>query len=149
MRQGGDADDVGRVAAARAFRVIGVNRAAGDGRDRVLDKAGFIDGVGVNGHLHIELVGNAQAGVDGGRSRAPILMQFQTAGARANLFRERLGGAGVAFPQEPEIHRPRVGSLEHSRQIPGARACTWWHWFRSPARCRRRSCVVMPFESAS
>ena len=39
VRQAGHADDVGRMAAAGAFGVVGVDRPAADGGDGVLDEA--------------------------------------------------------------------------------------------------------------
>jgi hypothetical protein len=52
-------DDVGRVAAARAFGVIRVDRAILEGGDGVLDKAGFVQGVGMNRDLNVELLRHA------------------------------------------------------------------------------------------
>jgi len=39
-----------------------------------LDEPGLVDGIGVNRHLHIELVGYSEAGVDRGGGGAPNLM---------------------------------------------------------------------------
>ena len=63
----GDADDVRRVAAAGALGVVHVDGAAADGRQRVLDEAALVQRVGVELDLEIELVGDAEAGVDGRR----------------------------------------------------------------------------------
>ena len=67
MHLAGDANDIGRVAAARSFRVIHVYGAAADRFERVLDKAGFVEGVGVDLHLEIIVIGDAQAAVDASR----------------------------------------------------------------------------------
>ena len=116
----GDCDDVWRVAAAGAFGVVGVNRAAGDGGDGRFEETGFVDRVGVDRHLDVEFVGDFQAGVDGGRRGAPVFVEFQAAGACFDLFGERRSGGGVALAEKTEIHGPRFGGLEHAREIPGA-----------------------------
>ena len=56
--QARDLDDVGRVAAAGALGVEGVDGAALEGRDGVLDEARFVQRVGVDRHLHVHLVGD-------------------------------------------------------------------------------------------
>ena len=84
MRQGCDPDDVGRMSAACAFGVIRVNRAACDGRDRILHEAGFVDGIGVNRGLHIHRVRDPQTSIDRGGRCAPILVELQTTRAGAN-----------------------------------------------------------------
>ena len=122
LRQRRDADNIRRMAASRAFGVISVDRAARDRGDGVLHEAGFVDGIGMNRHLHVEIVGHPQAGVDGGGRGAPVLMQLQSARSGAHLFRERLGRAGVALAEKAEVHWPRVGRFQHPRQIPCARS---------------------------
>jgi len=74
VREPGDLDDVGSVAATRAFGVIGVNGPAGDGRDGIVYETRFVQCIGVDRYLDIEFVGHAQASVDGGGSGAPILV---------------------------------------------------------------------------
>ena len=74
---GHDLHDVGRMAAARAFGMKGVDGAPADGRQRVFNKAGFVQRVGMDHHLHIHLVGDRQAAVDRGGRGAPVLMQLQ------------------------------------------------------------------------
>src|SRR5438105_9761530 len=70
MREAGDADDVGSMAAAGAFGVIGVDRPAADGRDGVFEEAGLVERVGMDGDLHVEAVGYIQASANRGGSRA-------------------------------------------------------------------------------
>ena len=89
VRQAGDADDVGRMAAAGAFGVVGVDGAAGDGGDGVFDEARLVERVGVDGDLDVEVVGDGQTAVDGGRRGAPVLVQLQAAGAGADLLLQR------------------------------------------------------------
>src|SRR5438105_9093560 len=64
MRQGRDTDDVRCMAAARAFRVIGVNGTVRDGRYGLLNETGFVNGIGVYRDLNVELIRNTQAHID-------------------------------------------------------------------------------------
>ena len=89
VRQARDLDDVGRVAAARAFGVEGGDGAALERGDRVLDEARFVERVGVDRHLDVVALGDAQAVVDRRRRRAPVLVQLQAAGAGLDLLLER------------------------------------------------------------
>ena len=45
-------------------------------------------------------------------------MQLQAAGSCPHLFDKRFGGAGVSLSEKSEVHRPRVGGLQHPRQVP-------------------------------
>src|SRR3546814_14274240 len=60
-----------------AFGMEGVDGAVPERRDRILDKAAFIQRVGMDGDLDIMLLGDIQAVVDGGRRGAPVFMQLQ------------------------------------------------------------------------
>jgi hypothetical protein len=55
---GRDLDDIGRMAAAGAFGVEGVDGAALEGADGVLDEAALVQRVGVEHHLHVVVVGD-------------------------------------------------------------------------------------------
>ena len=55
-------EQVGDVAAARAFDVVGVDRPAGDRRDRVLELGGLVQAVGVQADRDVVRVGE-RAGV--------------------------------------------------------------------------------------
>ena len=59
----------------------------------------------MDGDLDVELIGDAQAGVDGGRRGAPVFVQLQAHGAGVDLLAQRLGQAGVALAEEAEVHR--------------------------------------------
>src|SRR5262249_20515893 len=120
VRQTGDANDVGRVPAAGAFRVVRMDRSCGDGGDRVFDEARFVQRIGVDGDLHVQPIGHAQTAIDGGRRRAPVFVQFEAAGAGADLFDERAGQAAVAFAEETEVDRQAFRGLEHALDVPGA-----------------------------
>ena len=71
--------------------------------------------------LDVELVGRPEAGVDRGRRGPPVLVQLQPGGAGPDLLRERLDRGGVPFPEECEIERPRLGGLQHAREVPRPR----------------------------
>ena len=109
-----DFDDVGGVTAAGPFGVKGVDGAAADGADRVFHKAGLVEGVGVDAHLHVEAVGHRQAAVDRGWGGAPVFVQLEAAGAGAHLLLDRFGGGGVALAVEAQIHRQALGGLQHA-----------------------------------
>ena len=117
---GGDGDDVGCVAATRAFGVVGVDAASGNRPERGLHEPGLVEGVRVQGHLNTGLVGHSQAGIDGGRGRAPVLVQFETRSTGADLLVHSRGADGVAFAEQRDVHRPVVGRGQDRRQMPGA-----------------------------
>ena len=98
-----DGDDVWRVAAAGAFGVVGMDGAAGDGLNRLLDEAGLVQRVGVDEALHVVLVADAEARVDGGGGGAPVFVQLQADGAGDALFLEAAFAAVVALAGDAEV----------------------------------------------
>ena len=74
-----------------------------------------------HGDLDVVLIGHAHTAVDGRGGRAPIFVQFQAAGSGADLLLERPWQAAIAFAQEAEVDRKRLGCLEHALDVPGAR----------------------------
>ena len=116
-----DLHDVGRVAAAGAFAVEGVDGAALEGRDAVLDEAALVERVGVDRDLRVGDLGHRQAVVDRGRRGAPVLVQLQADGAGGDLLAQRLGPAGVALAQETQVHREGFGCLQHAVDVLGPR----------------------------
>ena len=54
-----------------------------------------------------------QGGIDDGRSRAPILMDFQTRCACSKLFEQWLDGMRGRFCNETEVYRKGLSCLEH------------------------------------
>ena len=108
------------MAAASTFSVERVNRAALERGDRVFDKTRFIQRIGVDHHLNVVDVGDRQAIVDSGGRCAPVLMQFERAGASYNLLFERSGQSRIALACKSQIHRERVGSFNHARDVPRA-----------------------------
>jgi hypothetical protein len=91
------------VAAAGAFGVEGVDGAALEGGDGVLDEARLVQRVGVDHHLHVVVVGDAQAVVDRRRRRAPVLVQLQRAGAGLDLLLQRAGSEALPLPAKPRF----------------------------------------------
>ena len=77
------------MAAAGAFGVEGVDGAALERRDGVLDEAGFVQRVGMDHHLHVVIVGDREAAVDRRRRGAPVLVQLQRAGAGVDHLLQR------------------------------------------------------------
>jgi hypothetical protein len=110
------------MAAARALGVEGVDGAALEGVDGVLDKTRLVERVGVDHHLDVELVRDVQAVVDGRGRRAPVLVQLERAGASEHHFLERGREGGVALARECEVHREILERTHHVHDVPGAGA---------------------------
>ena len=108
------------MAAAGAFGVVGVDAPAFEGGEGVFHKPGFVQGVGVDGDLYVELVSHGEAVVDAGRCGAPVFMEFEAHGAGFDLQFEGLWQAGVAFAEEADVHGHVVDGLEHFADVPGA-----------------------------
>ena len=108
------------MSAAGAFGVVGVDRAAVHGGDRVLDVSAFVERVGVDGHLHVETVGDTQRGADRSGGRTPVLVNFQAAGSGLDLLFERLVHRTVALAQQTDVHRKPLDCLQHTFDVPAA-----------------------------
>ena len=63
-----------------------MNSSAFERRDRVLDKAAFVQCVGMQHDLDVMVVGDGEAAIDGGRGRSPILVQLERARSGKNLL---------------------------------------------------------------
>ncbi len=109
MRLTADLDDIGGMPATRALRVKGMDRAAFHGGNGILNKAAFIECVGVDHHLNIHGIGNVQAIVDRRRCRPPVFMQFQRTGPRRDLFLKRGGQGSIALTGEGKVHGKTIG----------------------------------------
>jgi hypothetical protein len=95
-----------------------VNRTSLDGGQRILDESGFIQGVSVNSHLHVVLIGHRERGIDGCRRCPPVFVQLQADGAGDDLFHERFNARRVALAEKSKVERKSLGSLEHPVNIP-------------------------------
>nr|GEW53102.1 chaperone protein DnaJ A6, chloroplastic [Tanacetum cinerariifolium] len=111
-------DDVRCMAATGAFGVVGVDGAVLERRQRGFDEAGFVQGVSVDRHLNIILIGDAQAVVDGRRRRAPVFVQLEADGPGLDLLDQRLGQADVALAGKADVHGERLGGLQHAHHVP-------------------------------
>ena len=116
------ADDVGRVAAAGPFRVVHVDRAAGDRRHRILVEARFVQRVGVDLHREVVLGRGPQAGVDGGRHGAVVLVDLDADDGAVEMLDDGRRVVRRAAPEEAEIERPFLGRFQHPVGVPGAAA---------------------------
>ena len=110
------------MSATGAFGMEGVDRAALEGSDGILDEAALVERVGVDHHLHVVVVGHREAVVDGGRGRAPVLMELQAGGAGEDHFLERSGDRGIALAGESQVHGESIEALDHAFDMPGAGA---------------------------
>ena len=122
------ADDVRRMAAARALGVVHVDRAARDRRHRILVEAGFVQRVRVDLDGEVVLGGGAQAGVDGGRHGAVVLVDLDADDAAVEMLGDGRRIVGGAAAEEAEIERPRLRRLEHPPSIPRPAAVDGKEW---------------------
>ena len=111
-------DDVGRVAAAGALGVEGMDGAALEGRDGVLDEARFVQRVGVDHDLNVVIVGDREAAIDRRRRRAPVLVELERAGAGLDHLDEGGRQRGVALAGKAEVHREGIEGAQHHLDVP-------------------------------
>ena len=74
------------MAASCTLRVVGVDGPSVYRGYGVLHKTRLVQRIGVDGHLHPELLGHSQTGVNRSRCGAPILMELETTGTRLDLL---------------------------------------------------------------
>jgi hypothetical protein len=108
---------VRRRTTAGAFALEGVDRAALEGSDRVFDETRLVERVGMDRDLHLGGFGDAPAGVDGRWGGAPVFVELQAQRARPHLIEQRLLTTGVALAHEAQVHRERLCSLKHARDV--------------------------------
>ena len=114
------ADDVGRVAAAGALGVEGVDGAALNAASVVLDEARLVERVGVDRDLMSICSATAQAVVDRRRRGAPVLVQLHADRAGLDLLEQALRLAGVALAEEAEVHRKASAACSMRSMCQGA-----------------------------
>ena len=90
---------------AAALDVVGVHGPPAHGVERVLQEAGLVQRVGVQGDGEVGLLGDAQAGVDGVRAGAPVLVDLEPAGPGEHRPLQELGRAGRPAGEERGVDR--------------------------------------------
>src|SRR5260370_32944398 len=106
-------DDVRGMPATSPFGVKCVNGSTLERRDGIFDKAAFVQCIGVDKNLDIHLIRDRKAAINGGASRAPVLMKLQAARPSFDLLTETRRGARIAFAKKAEIDCTGVRSLKH------------------------------------
>ena len=75
----------------------------------------------MDSHLHIVSLRNIHRRAYRLGSRAPVLVNLQTAGTRRNLLLDRFTARAVTLAQKADIHRHCLRRLKHLLDIPHAR----------------------------
>src|SRR5580704_9494682 len=115
-----DFDNVWSMSATGPFRVKSVNGSTLEGCDSIFDKSTLVQRVSVDKHLHVHVIRDREATIDGGGSRTPVFMKFQAARSSLNLFNQTQRQARIAFAKKTKIHGECIGSLEHPLHMPGS-----------------------------
>src|ERR1700748_389369 len=114
-------DDIRCVPASRTLGMEGMDRPSLESCDGVFYKAALVQRVGMDEDLHIHLVRDGETAIDRNRRRTPVLVTFQPARARLDLFHQTDRQACVSFAENTEIHRKGVGCLQHPLHMPWSR----------------------------
>jgi len=122
------------MSATGPFRVKSVNRSTLEGCDSIFDKSTLVQRVSVDKHLHVHVICDREATINGSGSRTPVFMKFQAARSSLNLFNQTQRQARIAFAKKTKIHGKCIGSLEHPLHMPGS-----WCTGRGCRPGRRRS----------
>ena len=126
VRCSSSADDVRCVAAAGSLGVVRMDGSSADGRKRIFDASAFVQSIGVDGNLDIELIGNVEAVVNDRRRCAPVLVDFQAHRTGFDLLNQRSLVGAVALAEKTKVHRIFLCGFQHHAQIPrsrGTRRC--------------------------
>src|SRR6202011_1651039 len=91
------------MAAAGAFGMEGMDGAALERGDGVLDEARLIERVGVDHHLHVVVVGDRQAAIDRCRGGSPVLVQLQRTGTAFDHLLKGCWARRIALPAKPRF----------------------------------------------
>lgn len=121
-----NADNVWSMAATSAFSVIGMDDTVLEGTNGGLNVSGLIEGIRVNKTLHVKLVTDRQARINGGGSASPVLVQLETTSACNDLFAERFWSTVVALASDTYVEWELVTGYQHVPSI----VCSW-----SASRC--------------
>ena len=114
VRLGADTDDVGRVAAACALDVVGMDGAPCNGLEALFEETELVEGVGVKLDLRMASVGSLKGTVDGCGRRAPVFVDLETRRACRELFEQWRGDVGRRLAEEAKIQRKGFGLPEAS-----------------------------------
>jgi hypothetical protein len=119
VRDAGRLQHVGHMTAAAALDAEGVDRAAFEHAQGVLDRQALVQPLAVQGDLDVVLLGDPQGGVQGSGVGAHVLVHLEAAGASLGegLGQRRLAGGRTA-PQETDVDRPGVEGVEGVAQGP-------------------------------
>src|SRR5260370_15615379 len=96
-------DNVRSMPATSPFGVKGVNGSTLERGDGIFDKAAFVQCIGVDKNLDIHLIRDRKAAINGGASRAPVLIKLQAARPSFDLLNDTRRGTRIAFAKKPEI----------------------------------------------
>ena len=107
------ADDIWSVATSGTLCMVGVDRAALEGADGLLDESGFIERIGVDEGLDIIFIANGQAGVDGSWRGTPIFVELETADSGFGLLLEWTFVSIVTLASDSIIQGEFVNGLQH------------------------------------
>ena len=115
------AEDVGGVAAAGALGVVGVDGAPAERRDGVVDVAGFVQGVGVDGDLHVLFARRRR----GSNRWSPGVVPQSSCSLRptapARICSSRPSGCEVLpLPVRPMLSGSASVACSMQRDVPGA-----------------------------
>ena len=72
-------------------------------------------------HLNIHLFGHLQRAVNRSGRRAPVFVDLQPDGAGGDLLAQGVRVGAVTFAEQANIHRQRIGGLQHAGDIPRPR----------------------------
>ena len=126
VHEAGCTNDVRCVTTAATFRVECVDGTAFKRSDGVFHIARLIQRVGVDGHLHIVLVGNAQAGTNGVGCSTPVFVDLECAHASFELLNQRrfastLVCSSLTFAHQAHVQRHSLLRTQHLLNVEHAR----------------------------
>ena len=107
------------MAAAAALDVEGVDGAAVEHRQGVLDRQALVQAVGVQRHLHVVLLGHPQRGVQRPGVRAHVLVHLEAARPALDQRLDQRARIQESRGQEADVDRPGVEGVEGVPQRPG------------------------------
>src|SRR3954468_3217271 len=97
-------DNIRSMTTSSTFGVVCMNCSIINRCDCRFDEPRFVEGIGANETLDIQLITNCEAGIDSSRSRAPILVKFKTASTSSYLFAECDWRAIISFASDSDIY---------------------------------------------